>query len=186
MARPEHGFVVARVLCSIMGETFGPHNMRLVTLYNFEKDLAKAQSEGLLKLAKVRNPLADMSARLLVKLDDDFIKQQKTTRTTSKTGSLSSPAPPPLNTKQERFSVHIKSHGTFLYRYPDEDDSFKWVNQTFEFASSKNPFECVHDTEKDTYSPKSALFQSEQLALQISGGAGDLHEPLPLQCPLGV
>ncbi|KAJ1325474.1 hypothetical protein MN608_08667 [Microdochium nivale] len=93
---------------------------------------------------------------------------------------------PPPSANKEGFSVHIKSHGTFRYRYPDEADNTKWVSQRFEFAPSKEPFEYYHDTEKNTYAPKSTLFLSEQLALQISDDVGNLHEPLPLQSPLGV
>ena len=77
LSTAEPGFSAARILCSIMGETMGPLNMRLITLYTHQQDLTKTRAEGILKLAKNWNALANLTAKQQIDVDDAFMDQHK-------------------------------------------------------------------------------------------------------------
>ncbi len=77
LSTAEPGFLAAKVLCSMMGETMGPLNMRLVTLYTHQQDLAKTRADGMLKLAKNWDALTNLTAKQQINIDDAFMDQHK-------------------------------------------------------------------------------------------------------------
>ena len=77
LSTAEPGFLAAKVLCSMMGETMGPLNMRLVTLYTHQQDLAKMRADGILKLAKNWDTLTNLTAKQQINIDDAFMDQHK-------------------------------------------------------------------------------------------------------------
>ncbi|KIJ38571.1 hypothetical protein M422DRAFT_75942 [Sphaerobolus stellatus SS14] len=77
--RPERGFLGAKVLVSMMGETFGPLNLDLVTYFTHQKDLAQDKSEKLLKRSKDWSPFHQNPAKWLFSINDEQVKQLKLT-----------------------------------------------------------------------------------------------------------
>ncbi|KAF8926623.1 hypothetical protein EDD21DRAFT_408455 [Dissophora ornata] len=102
--------------------------------------------------------------------------------------AFSANEPHVLSATEERIMLRIKSHGKFRYRYPPTGGSStdKFVTDIFEFSPSVTPFEYIHDKATGSMRCNARLASSEQLALDIDGGQGKRHEPIPLQSPMGA
>ncbi|KAF9202462.1 hypothetical protein BGZ49_007376 [Haplosporangium sp. Z 27] len=89
---------------------------------------------------------------------------------------------------EERIMLRVESHGKFRYRYPEDEGSqtSKFITDVFEFSTSVSPFEYIHDKATGVVRCISQLVSREQLELDIDGGHGKRHEPIPLQSPMGV